>query len=147
MARIKYNFLIDSVSGKFCRKEHNGTIQRQKHFRDENGNIIGEGVNESFSYLNPRDYRKNPPHGEEARNVSVFGQAVKLAKVERANPERLAYWTNRWHRQLKKGESDAPLNPETGQPRIYRRLDLFIQTVIQRELKAGTWNTTPPSEL
>lgn len=139
MAQVKYKYPIESLSGRVCRKEHNGTILRRKHYRDADGNIIGEGGDESFCYLNPRDYKKNPPRGEEERNISLFRQAVKLAKIERDNPERLAYWTERWRNQLNQGEAGAPVNPATGQPRSYRRLDIFIQTVIQRELKAGTW--------
>lgn len=139
MAQVKYSMPIENISGKLGTREQNSPVMRHKTYRDGTGKIIAEGVNEAYVVKNPRDYRKNPPTGEEARNISLFGQAVALAKAERANPERLAYWTNRWNKQLKKGEPDAPICPATGKPRIYHRLDIFIQSAIQRALKSGTW--------
>lgn len=139
MAKVTYIQPIANISGRLNKKERSGSVQRQKHYRDEHGKVIATGVQESFCYRNPRDYTKNPPKGEEAHNISLFAQAVSIAKAERANPERLAYWTERWHNQLEKGEPEAPINPQTGEHRIYRRLDIFIQTAIQRALQSGTW--------
>lgn len=104
-------------------------------FRDEHGRIIGSGCNESYLIVHPRDYEKKPLEGKQLNSASIFGRASSMAKAEQANPERLAYWTERWRNQLQKGESDAPINPRDGKRRIYLRLDKFIQAAIQRELQ------------
>lgn len=139
MAKETLLYPFADIRGRIDKKNKDGIIHRQKKYRDEQGHIVGEAHMEGYTLRNPRNYKVNPLQGEQLLNVSTFRQAVSIAKAERANPERLAYWTQRWHNQLKKGEPQAPIDPVTHKPRIYVRLDIFIQTVIQRELKAGTW--------
>lgn len=107
MAQVDYINPINSLSGKLNHKEKRGSIQRKKHYRDENGKIIGEGVNEAYIVMYPRDYDKKPLTEGERFNTSTFQQAILLAKQERENPERLAYWTERWKNQLEKGDPMA----------------------------------------
>jgi len=145
MAKVILEYPFNAILGKINKKVKRGIVQRQKKFRDADGNVVGVAKLEGYTIENPRNYKTNPLQGEQLENVTTFQQAVAIAKAERANPERLAYWTNRWKNQLKKGESDAPINPATHQHRIYVRLDIFIQTVIQRELKLGTWQLTNPT--
>lgn len=135
MARIDYFFPVSGVHGRYAKKDTQGTVQRKKLFRDEHGRIIGSGSNESYLIVHPRDYEKKPLEGKQLDSVTIFGRASAMAKAEQANPERLAYWKERWRNQLQKGESDAPINPRDGKRRIYLRLDKFIQAVIQRELQ------------
>lgn len=135
MAKIEYIDPIASISGRLSKKDKTGTIQRRKHYRDEQGRVIAEGRNESYCVQNPRDYKKHPPRGEELRNITLFQQAARLAKQEREDPVRLAYWTERFNAQLRHGEPDAPLDPHTGRPRIYHRLHIFIQSALLRQLK------------
>jgi len=145
MARVTFSYPYEQVIGKLQKKDPRCPVQRQKKFRDSDGNVIGVAKAESFVVKNPRNFAVKPLAGEQLENVTLFKQAVAIAQAERSNPERLAYWTNRWKNQLKKGESDAPINPGTRQHRIYLRLDIFIQTVIQRELKSGTWQLAHPT--
>jgi len=144
MAKVTFSYPYEQVLGKLNKKDPRCPVQRQKKFRDSEGRIIGVAKSESFIIKNPRDLTVKPLAGEQLENVTTFKQAVAIAQAERANPERLAYWTERWKNQLKKGELDAPINPSNRQHRIYMRLDIFIQTVIQRELKAGTWQLAHP---
>jgi len=145
MAKVIFEYPFAAILGKVNKKNKRGTVQRQKHFHDPDGNVVGVARVESYTIENPRNYRANPLQGEQLENVTTFKQAVAIAQTERTNPERLVYWTNRWKNQLKKGEPDAPINPATHQHRIYVRLDIFIQTVIQRELKSGTWQLAHPN--
>ncbi|MCQ2341214.1 MAG: hypothetical protein MJZ48_01985 [Paludibacteraceae bacterium] len=137
MAKVSYIHPIESISGKLNHKEKRGTIQRRKHYRDEKGQVIGIGANEAYIVINPRDYDKKPLTEGEKFNTSTFQQAILLAKQERENPERLAYWTERWKKQLEKGDPMADISKQTGKRKIYRRLDMFIQTMIQGELRRG----------
>ena len=43
----------------------NGIIHRQKKYKDDNGKVIFEGRQEAYAVRHPRDYKKNPPQGEE----------------------------------------------------------------------------------
>lgn len=140
MAKVTFSYPYEQVLGKLHKHDPKCPVQRQKFYRDSKGNVIGAAKAETYLIKRPRDLAAKPLSGEQLENVSTFQRAVAIAKTERANPERLAYWTERWEKQLKKGEPEAPINPATHQHRIYMRLDIFIQTVIQRELKSGTWN-------
>ena len=137
MAQINYIDPIESISGRLNKKKKRIPIQRRKVFRDERGNVIGYGVNESYIVTQPRDYKKNPPTDAEQANITTFQQAATRAKQELADPERRAYWTARWHAQLKKGEKDAPISPVTHQPKIYLRLDKFVVSVLYRDIKTS----------
>lgn len=137
MANINYITPIESISGRINKNEKRSPIQRRKVFRDDQGQVIGYGVNESYVVTRPRDYKKKPPTGAELTNITSFRQAAIQAKQELANPERKAYWTTRWHAQLKKGEMDAPIDPVTHQPKIYLRLDKFVVSVLYRDIKTS----------
>lgn len=141
MARTEFINLVDELHGRAAKQDKNGGVFRRKYYRDEKGRIIGKGTKEVYYIVHPRDYDKNPLQGEQLANVSAFSQAVIAGQKERENPERLAYWKERWHKQLEKGETDAPIDPKTGRHRIYRRLDVFIQSVLQREIKSGRDDT------
>ena len=135
MATIEYIDPIASMSGRLNKQEKRGAILRQKHYKDPDGRVIAVGTNESYCVRNPRDYKKNPPQGEERRNISIFQEATRLAMLERQDPERLSYWKARFEAQLRRGEPDAPIDPRTNRPRIYRRFHIFVQSAIQRTLK------------
>lgn len=138
MAKTLYEYPVESISGRINKNEKRSPVHRRKAFRDEYGNIIGYGVNESYLVTQPRDYKKKPPTGAELANITTFRQAATQAKQELADPERRAYWTTRWHAQLQEGEADAPIDPLTHKPKIYLRLDKFVVSVLYRNIK------TPP---
>lgn len=136
MAKVEFEFPVSNMLGKMSKKEKRGVVIRQKHYRDADGHIVAQGSKESYVVKNPRDYKKTPQTDAELHGVTLFNQASTMAKQERNNPARLEYWTARWKAQLAKGEKDAPKDPATGLPKIYRRLDMFIISAIYRRLKA-----------
>ena len=46
-------------------------------------------------------------------------------------------WSKKWHAQLNEPEPDAPIERKTGKRHIYLRLDRYVQSVIQRQLRKG----------
>lgn len=114
MAKIEYIDPIASILGRLSKKDKTSTIQRRKHYRDEQGRIIAEGRNESYC-REPRDYKKHPPRGEELRNITLFQQAARLAKQEREEPVRLAYGTERFNAN---SATANPMRPSTLLPAV-----------------------------
>jgi len=135
MAQVTFISPIESLSGQLSHQP-NATIHRRKRYRDDKGHVIAEGVNETYVVVHPRDYSLNPPKGEELRNINIFRQAFLLSRQELSDPIRRQYWIDRWQRQRQRGEADAPISPTTNQPKIYNRLDRFVQSVLQRQLQA-----------
>lgn len=136
MATVNYIDPIASISGRLSKKQKRGGILRQKHYRDDSGRIVSEGALEAYCVLHPRDYDKNPPTGAELRSITLFQQAALQAAEERRDPERLAYWQERFAAQLRHGDAEAPVDKQTGRPRIYYRFHLFVQSIIYQRLKS-----------
>ena len=134
MSETKFINPIDSMSGRLSKKERQGVIFRRKIYRDSQGHIIKKGRNEHFIQVNPRNYEKTPLTPGEQKTVSAFKQALEQYKLDKQNPERMAYWQQRWKAQMRKGDPQAPIDPETGKKRIYGRLDTFIRSMIQISL-------------
>ncbi|MGM9831927.1 MAG: hypothetical protein ACI3Z5_07920 [Paludibacteraceae bacterium] len=133
MARITYTDPVDHLEGRLTK---DGTIHRQKVYRDKNGKVLSIGKAEVFLMENPRDYTKKPLKGAELENTMLFRQAAQLTILERSNPDRMQYWTRRFQAQLETPEQDAPVDKRTGQRKIYCRLDAFIRACIYRDLRA-----------
>ena len=143
MASTVFNDHVREMHGAYTK---DGTIHRRKTFRDSNGKVKGQGVNESYKIMNPRDWKKKPAKGKELEHQLHFQQAcaetkrILLAAKPDATPtaEELAtlrYWQDRFNAQLKKGEPEAPIDPNTHKHKIYFRLDAFIRTCLLRQLK------------
>ncbi len=77
MASVKLEHPVKEIHGAFTKK---GIINRQKKYRDENGRIIHEGIQEGYAVRNPRDYKKNPPQGAELEHINLFRQACLMTK-------------------------------------------------------------------
>lgn len=75
MAILNLQPPFDNITGTL---EKRGIIHRQKHYKDDDGRILFIGKQEAYAVRNPRDYRKNPPQGEELRNINLFRQANSL---------------------------------------------------------------------
>lgn len=127
------NFLppIAEMTGRLSKRDKDGTVFRRKHYRDDNGNIIGVAKKEHFLVTRPRNYRTNPMSEAEAKAVDAFKYAVQQYNIEKENPERMAYWKKRFKAQLRKPDSHAPIDPKTRRPRVYCRLDMFIRAMLQ----------------
>ena len=153
MAQTEYNDHVREMHGAYTKE---GTIHRRKTFRDSDGRIKGQGVNESYKIMNPRDWKKKPATGKELEHQQHFQQASAETKriLLASKPEvyaaahngamptaedlaTLQYWQDRFEAQLKKGEPEAPIDPNTRKHKIYLRFDAFIRTCLLRKLKAA----------
>lgn len=153
MAKIKLEAPFYSFQGAV---ENNGIIYRRKKYKDANGNIIREGEQEAYCKPNPRDYKKNPPKGNELESINRFREAARLTKLILQAPtidlaslttqeqqlrheqlmERYVDFQKRFVAQLDgKPDPQAPLNKSTRQPNRYSRLDNFIRAMLIQELK------------
>ena len=52
-------------------------INRQKKYRDEQGRVVREGIQESYAIRHPRDFKKNPPRGAELANITLWTEACR----------------------------------------------------------------------
>ena len=132
--------------------EREGAIHRKKKYRDENGKIIGEGKQETYKLVHPRDYKHNPKTPAEIRHQECFRVASNKANAliralrtpEETSPElleELAGWKARFQAQLlaktgSKPDPEAPIDPATGKGKRYVRLDSFIRAIIYYQLRA-----------
>ena len=72
MAEVKLQIPFDEIHGAI---EKHGIISRQKKYRDEKGRIIHEGKQEAYAVSHPRDFKKNPPQGEELKQHNRWREA------------------------------------------------------------------------
>lgn len=75
MARIVLSQPVAEIHGAFRKGGH--IINRQKKYRDENGHVVHEGVQESYAISHPRDFKKNPPRGAELANITLWTEACR----------------------------------------------------------------------
>lgn len=110
-------------------------IRRRKTYRDEEGVIVGYGAEEAYFVANPRDYETHPLREGEKRNTSIFHRSMTEALQELSDPVRKAEWSKRLHAQLNEPEPDVPVDRKTGKRHIYLRLDRYVQSVLQRQMR------------
>ena len=72
MARVKLQIPFDEIHGAI---EKHGIISRQKKYRDEKGRVIFEGKQEAYAVRRPRDFKKDPPKGEELKHHNRWKEA------------------------------------------------------------------------
>lgn len=133
MAKIKLHAAFTHIRGKLNKRDN--TIMRQKKYRAESGKVINYGAQEAYEVLNPRDYKKNPPKGEELQNITSFAQASRLTTLiiqagkltdeeistlpepeqEQAQHRRqlFAHYKQRFNAQLKSPDPHAPVLKKT----------------------------------
>ena len=150
MAEVIYQDPIKEIKGAIAK---HGVINRRKVYRDEKGRVIHEGTPEAYRVKHPRDWDKNPPQGEELKKINRFREACHrtTAILRAADPanqptmEELALYesyNDRFQKQLKrKADPAAPIDPKTGKPKHYYRLDNFIRAMIYQELKSQSPQT------
>ena len=110
-------------------------IRRRKTYRDEEGVIVGYGAEEAYFVANPRAYETHPLREGEKRNTSIFHRSMTEALQELSDPVRKAEWSKRLHAQLNEPEPDAPVDRKTGKRHIYLRVDRYVQSVLQRQMR------------
>ena len=76
MAQVNLTHPFREIHGAIERK---GIISRQKKYRDDNGRVIFEGKQEAYAVRNPRDFKKNPPQGEELAHHNRWREACQRA--------------------------------------------------------------------
>ncbi len=141
-----------------------GIIHRQKKYKDDNGKVIFEGRQEAYAVRHPRDYKKNPPQGEELRNINIFREANRLTTelihldnkmktaqasdnseaarqailqdpTTAAKAEQLQIYKSRFKKQIKRPDPQAPIDPNTRKRKQYRTLNTIIRALIYQDLK------------
>lgn len=110
-------------------------IRRRKTYRDEEGVVVGYGAEEAYFVAKPRDYSTHSLREGEVRNTSIFHRSMTMALEELADPIRKVEWSKKWHAQLNEPEPDAPVDRKTGKRHIYLRLDRYVQSVLQRQMR------------
>ena len=149
MAQVNYLDPVRDIRGTFQR---GGIINRRKAYRDDKGRIVNESAPEAYAVRHPRDWKKNPATGKELecqnrfRAASAETKRILLAADSEAyaaahngtlpSDEDLAtlhYWQNRFRKQLRRAEQDAPIDPSTGKRKRYSRLDAFIRSCLMRD--------------
>lgn len=142
-------FPVDELHGAV---EKDGPIHRKKKYRDADGKIIGEGRQELYKVVNPRDFQRHPQtpaeqaHHERFREASNRAIAIIHAEDESTHPspelmEELSVWQARFHAQLittknSQPDPEAPIDPNTGRGKRYVRLDTFIRAILYLQLKS-----------
>lgn len=151
MAQVNYLDPVRDIRGTF---QKGGIINRRKQYRDDKGRIVNESAPEAYAVRHPRDWKKNPATGKELECQNRFKAASAETKriLLAANPETYAaanngslpseqdlatlnYWQTRFQKQLRRAETDAPIDPKTGKRKRYSRLDAFIRTCLMREMQ------------
>lgn len=140
MAKIKHNPHIEEIIGAHSK---GGTVERRKHFRDYDGNIVKVGRLEAY-IPHARNYVAHPAVGAERDNQQAFGRASRLAQefiralktktpLSKEKQALLDSYKARFNAQLKgKPDSVAPRDKD-GNFTIYARIDNFIRAVIRKE--------------
>lgn len=154
MAQVKLETPFAEIHGSL---QKHGIISRQKKYKDERGNVIFEGTQEAYSVRNPRDYKTNPPQGNELRNIEIFREANRLTTEimhaaryddadlqampdeQRTHIEQLrnqyADYKTRFLKQTQKPDPQAPIDRQTNRPKQYRTLNTFIRALLIQSLK------------
>ncbi len=104
----------------------NGLVTRQKKYRIH-GTPPVVGKNEMYPVNNPRDRIRMPPQGEELRNINLFRQAAMMTATELRDPEKYAYWHQRFLEQIDK--------PEPDNKRTYIHFPSFVRTMLMKQLR------------
>ena len=145
MAKIHYSPGIQKTTGALDSPDHE-FITRQKHLHAPDGSLSKECAVEVYLQKHKRNYKQNPPRGNELAHLQHFGEAAKQTTAliyaykfpDTASDEQRALLENfrrRFEAQLKgKPDLQAPFD-KTGKQKHYFRFDNFIRAMIYQELK------------
>ncbi len=100
MAEVKLQTPFDEIHGAI---EKHGIISRQKKYRDERGRIIHRGKQEAYAVRHPRDFKKDPPKGEELKHHNRWKEACHRTTqiLQAVQPNGLTD-QQQFHRQINK---------------------------------------------
>ena len=138
MAEVFHNPLFEKIIGA-----HSGIVERQKVFRDYNGNITKVGKFEGYT-PHPRNYKAHPVVLGERANQQAFGNISHIAQeliyawknnttLTPAKQAFLEQVKTRFQKQLT-GTPD-PIAPQDkfGNYTIYARPDNFLRAILRKE--------------
>ena len=132
MANYKTIAPVEGIRGKLNKKDK--TVFRQKIARDSDGRVICPMQKEVYVVQHPRDWKKNPAKGAEKLKQDRWAEASAKTKQILDDPEQRSLWQVRWQAQLKKADSDAPIDPRTGKRKIYIKFDCYVRAKVWRGL-------------
>lgn len=137
MVILKLEVPFAELRGTLSRR---GIISRKKMFRDANGRVVFEGKQEAYAVRNTRDFKRNPPKGEELNHHNRWREACLRTQTELNDPARRDYWQQRFYAQLpgahnSRPDSQAPIDHATNAYKRYGRFDAFVRAMIYLELK------------
>jgi hypothetical protein len=132
MANYKTIAPVEGITGKLNKKDK--TVFRLKFARDSDGRVICPMKKEVYVVQHPRDWKKKPAEGAEKQKLDRWSEACAKTKQILDDPEQRALWQQRWQAQLKKADSDAPIDPRTNRPKIYIKFDCYVRAKVWREL-------------
>ena len=145
MAKVEYSSGIDLTTGALDSKHE--LITRQKHLHAPDGKVTKECDVEVYLQKRKRNYKHNPPKGNELAHLQHFGEAAKRTTAliyaykfpDTASEEQrtlLEQYRFRFESQLN-GTPDpqAPFGKD-GKQKFYFRFDNFIRAMIYQELQS-----------
>jgi len=135
MARTSWKDPIAHVQGKIYKDED--VVHRVKTFRNSQGRVIRQGPDETY-HREPRNYQSKPAVGAEKANLDLNQRAWTQAAQEFQNPERAAYWQQRFNEQSFSPDPEAPIDANTGRPKIYAQVRPFARAMIRQQLLKST---------
>jgi hypothetical protein len=132
MAEVTFIAPVAKIKGKLHQKDR--TVFRKKMVRDDEGRIIAEMKQEAYVVKHPRDWKKNPAMGAEKAKLDRWKEVCAQTKQILNDPDQRALWQERWQAQLKKAETDAPIDPRTRKRKIYIKFDCYVRSTVWRGL-------------
>ena len=132
MAEVTFIAPVAKINGKLHQKDR--TVFRKKMVRDDEGRIIAEMKQEAYVVKHPRDWKKNPAIGAEKAKLDRWKEACAQTKQILDDLDQRALWQERWQAQLKKAETDAPIDPRTKKRKIYIKFDCYVRSIVWRGL-------------
>ena len=129
MAQISVEAPVLSMRGKISQLSR--IIYRQKTYSVGSHHYLGPI--EAYVVMRPRDRRKDPPSPAEQGTVDRFRKACNETKKQLADPERRAYWVQRFEYQLDHPEPAYGKNRRVGETRVFLQLHLYVRTMLLRQ--------------
>ena len=125
MAKVEPSLSFDHFSGKLSRQDK--IVMRTRN-----------GRTHAYAVMNPYT---GPLAESRKQAISTFSQAVKQCKSEMSDPERLAYWQDRYNQYTKAANKHlARANNKflgTASDKFYSTLRGFIIASLSAQLKAA----------
>ncbi len=131
MAQLTTEAPFDALHGKIGKKSK--IIFRRKNFYGKGYTPLYHGPLEAYVVENPRDRKKNPPSPAEQAAIDRFRKACNDATAQLADPEKRAYWEERFKNQYKHPEPGYKSNFRVGRERVFTNLHLFVRTMLLRQ--------------